>query len=315
MNYAMSTNDVVVKAHNLIKKHIKNTPLIYSKELSEEIGSKVFLKLDSLQVTGAFKIRGVLNFLLKKQQEGKLPSKIVAYSTGNHAIAMSYAAQMLNIQARVYLPKYTLPFKKDMAKLYGAEIIEVDSRTEAEAMALKDSDNGFNLLHPSDDDDVIAGAGTMCLEALMQLKEQGVAPDAIFAPCGGGGLLAGSYLAKESLSPQSKIYGVEPLKANDAYQSVANKSIFKFLQSPQTSADGLRALSISPRTFRYLQKLDDIILIDENEIAQCNDDVNQSLSRKAEASATIGFAAAAKWSIDNPSKSILILITGGNVSQ
>lgn len=309
--------NVIAKAYNLIKRHIYNTPVLYSPELSKIFNNNVFLKLDSLQHTGAFKIRGVLNFLLSKKQTGNLPSKVVAYSTGNHAIAVAYAAKILNISARVYLPRYISQTKKNIVKnLSNVEIIETTSRSEAEFYTQKDAKQEFVAIPPSDNDEVIAGAGTMCYEALLKLQSKHISTQAIFAPCGGGGLLAGSYLAKEYISPESKIYGVEPSEADDAYKSVQNKSIFRFSQTPMTIADGLRALNVSQRTLNYLTKLDNIYLVEEEEIRYWNNYLNNIIPAPSELSATISLAAAKRWSENNESgQNILILISGGNIDK
>lgn len=306
-------DNMIATAYNRIKKYIYNTPLIYCSTLSSLLGNRVFLKLDSMQITGAFKIRGVLNFLLAAQENEQLPERIVAYSTGNHALAMAYISQIFAIHARIYLPSYISSRKKEMLKAYGAEIIEVENRNQAEYLTHQDSQNGFTLLPPSDNDLVIAGAGTMCYEALTKLAQQNMSPNAIFAPCGGGGLLSGSYLAKELYAPSSKIYGVEPREANDAHMSVSNGSIFRFNHSPPTAADGLRALSVSKRTFQYLQLLDEIYLVEESEIIYWNNFFNNLFPFQAELSATISLAAAKKWSESNPKDQvILMLISGGN---
>ena len=309
--------DIVLNALNLIKKYVYNTPVLYSPHLSELYGNQVYLKLDSLQITGAFKIRGVLNFLLHRQQKQQLPQKIVAYSTGNHALAIAYAARVFDVQARIYLPVYASSVKKEMARhIGGAEVVEVVSRAEAERKTIEDSlHNGFTAIPPSDDDSIIAGAGTMCYEALLKMQSIGSAPDAIFAPCGGGGLLAGSYLAKNELSSKSKLYGVEPSEADDAFRSVRDNSIASFSQSPMTVADGLRALNVSNKTLDYLRRLDNIYLVEEQEIIRWNKYLNNILPVQSEFSATISLAAAQKWSQDNKNKTILILISGGNIDS
>lgn len=314
MDQTEQTAKMVTKAHNRIIKYIHKTPIMQLKHLNETINNNVYFKMDSMQITGAFKIRGVLNFLLSMQEKGDLPTKIVAYSTGNHALAMAHAAKILNITARVYLPKNVSLIKKEIAANYGAEIIEVDTRQQAEDMALQDSLNGYTYLHPSDNDLTIAGAGTMCYEALLEMQGTG-SPDYIFAPCGGGGLLSGSYLAKEILSPYTKLYGVEPLNANDAHRSIESGSLFRFKDSPNTTADGLRALSISSRTLEYLKKLDGFHLVTEESILFWTAYLIQAMKQPCEPSAAISLAAAYEMIKANniKGKKILILITGGNI--
>lgn len=304
----------VEKAYSRIRPYIHHTPLLHSNLLNEMLKCKVYFKMDAVQKTGAFKIRGVLNHLLKMKEDGMMPEKIVAYSTGNHALAMSYAAKLFGIKARVYLPMNVSPIKKKIAKNYGAEVVEVSTRNEAEELAARDGKGQFHYLHPSDDDQTIAGAGTMCYEALLELKQMGEKIDAIFAPCGGGGLLSGSYLAKELLSQESQLHGVEPQLANDAYLSLSNGKIHRFEKSPETIADGLRALSISQRTLKYLSMLDDFHLVSEEEIRYWTAWLIQMMKVTCEPSAAISMAAANNW-IRNagPNKVVLILITGGNL--
>ncbi len=314
MNYTIQTSDVVAKAYSRIKSYIHKTPLLHSNALNNILGSKIYFKTDAVQKTGAFKIRGVLNHLLTLKERGNMPQKIVAYSTGNHALAMSYVAKMFGIHARVYLPKNVSAVKKRIAEYYGAEVVEVDSRQQAEEATKSDSKESFYYLHPSDDDFTIAGAGTMCYEALLDLEKFGVKPDAIFGPCGGGGLLAGSYLAKQLLSPATELHGVEPKIANDAYQSLNSARIFRFKESPNTIADGLRALSVSNRTLKYLKKLDGFHLASEKSIRYWTAWLVQMMKVSCEPSAATSMVAAHSWLQKNSkNKDILVLITGGNI--
>lgn len=314
MNYTIQTPDVVAKAYLRIKNYIHKTPLLHSNVLNKMLGSKVYFKMDAVQKTGAFKIRGVLNHLLVLKEQGNTPKKIVAYSTGNHALAMSYAAKIFDIHARVYLPKNVSPVKKRIAEYYGAEVVEVNSRQEAEEAARNDGKRKYHYLHPSDDDSTIAGAGTMCYEALLDLEKLGEKPDAIFGPCGGGGLLAGTYLAKQLLSPITELHGVEPEVANDAYHSLNSGEVFRFEDSPDTIADGLRALSVSNRTLSYLKKLDGFHLSDEESIRYWTAWLIQMMKVTCEPSAAISMAAAHSWlKKTSKNKVILVLITGGNV--
>jgi threonine dehydratase len=314
MDYMEQSFKDVAESYIRIKPYIHKTPLLHSNLLNKMLNSKIYFKMDAVQKTGAFKIRGVLNHLLALKEQDKMPEKIVAYSTGNHALAMSYAAKLFNIESRVYLPKNVSPIKKHIAKYYGAEVISVATRQQAEDAAKIDSRNGFHYLPPSDDDYTIAGGGTMCYEALLQIKKTGQKIDAIFGPCGGGGLLAGSYLAKEKLSPETALHGVEPQNADDAYKSLYSPDIFRFKESPCTMADGLRALSVSPRTLNYLKKLDGFHLVDEESIRYWTISLTQMLKVTCEPSAAISMAAVKCWlKKQRPNRNILVLITGGNV--
>ncbi len=313
MTSTVQIPEAVAKAYKRIKPYLHKTPLMQSNLLNKMLGCNIYFKMDAVQKTGSFKIRGVLNHLLSLQEQGSMPKQIVAYSTGNHALAMAYAAQLFDINARVYLPKNVSLLKKNIAKSYGAEVIEVETRQEAEDAAKKDGENGYHYLHPSDDDSTIAGAGTMCYEALIDMKVMDKEPNAIFGPCGGGGLLSGAYLAKELLLPKAALHGVEPEIANDAYRSLQDGKIFRFAQSPNTIADGLRALSVSPRTLNYLKKLDGFHLVDEESIGCWTSRLIQLTKLTCEPSAAISMGAVKNWVKDNPNKIVLVLITGGNV--
>ncbi len=314
MNLLIQTPDKVAQAHNRISSYIHNTPLLYSETLNKMLRSNIYFKMDAVQKTGSFKIRGVLNHLLFLKENNQMPKKIVAYSTGNHALAMACSAKMFGIDARVYLPQNVSPIKKRIAKHYGAEVIEVETRNQAEELSKKDSKKGFYYMHPSDNDETIAGAGTMCLEALKQMSDFGVKVDAIFASCGGGGLLAGTYLAKEFFSPVSQVIGAEPALANDAHQSLKLGSLSRFSDSPNTIADGLRALSISERTFAYIKKLDDFRTYDEESIYYWTSWLMQTTKVTCEPSSAISMCAASEWFKNgNYGKTALVLISGGNV--
>lgn len=323
MEIALQTKENVIVAYNRIKYFIHKTPIVYSGTLNNLLGSNVFFKIDALQKTGAFKIRGVLNKLLSLKEQGVMPSKIVAYSTGNHALAISYAAKLFGISARVYLPENVSLIKKNIAKYYGAEVITLSTRQEAEDAAKFDGSTGeYAYLHPSDDDEIIAGSGTMCFEALTSLMNgeiggEKVIPDAIFASCGGGGLLSGTFLSKELLSPSSLLIGAEPEIANDAYLSLQKNSIYRFQNSPNTCADGLRALGVSDRTFAYLKKIDELMLVSEENISYWTAWLTQLIKITCEPSAAISMAAAYAWlkRHNKRDKTILVLISGGNIDH
>lgn len=311
MNLLLQNPQNVATAHNRIKQYLHLTPIVHSESLNEMLGHEVFFKVESLQKTGAFKVRGVLNHLLELKEQNKLPNKIVGYSTGNHGIGLAYAGKIFGIKARIYLPLNTSLIKQQAVIHYGGEVIYTDTREDAEEKAKLDESQGFYYMHPSDSDFTIAGAGTLCYEALQQV---GFSPDAIFASCGGGGLISGSYLAKELISPTSLLIGSEPLAANDAYLSVKNNSISRFKDSPNTIADGLKTLSISARTFEYLKKLDGFYLAEECEIYYWTAWLTHLLKVICEPSSSINMVSVVNWlKTQTTPKKILVLISGGNI--
>jgi len=301
----------VVNAYERIKHYLHHTPVLRSDTLNEMLNHDIYFKVDSLQKTGAFKVRGSLNHLLTLQERNMLPQKVVAYSTGNHGIGLAWSARMLDIHARIYLPKNTSAIKQQAAKYYGAEVIYTDTRAEAELRTAEDGQRDFYYMHPSDSDLTIAGAGTLCYEALKQMN---FVPDAIFASCGGGGLLSGAYLAKECLASKSLLFGVEPLEANDAYNSLQNGKIVKFSSAPETIADGLKTLCVSERTFQYLKKLDAMFLVKEEEIYYWTAWLIHLLKVACEPSCALNMAGICQWlASQKTKKSILVLISGGNI--
>jgi threonine dehydratase len=301
----------IEKTKRNISAYLYNTPLISSTTLNQLLGHNIYFKLDALQKTGSYKVRGVINHLLTLKELNQLPKKIVCYSSGNHGIGVSWVAKQLGLEARIYLTKNTAQVKYNAIKFYEAEIVETESRIEAEILSQKDQEQGYYFLHPSDSDTVIEGSATLCYEALSSMESK---PDAIFASIGGGGLISGTYIAKNILSPSSLVFGSEPTIADDAYRSREDGKIFAFKNSPNTIADGLKTLKISERTFQYIKKIDGIYRIEENDIAYSTAWLIHLLKVTVEPSSAINLIAAMKWLKDQEKgKNILILISGGNI--
>jgi threo-3-hydroxy-L-aspartate ammonia-lyase len=297
---------------NRISSYLHSTPIVGSESLDNMLGHKFIFKAESLQKTGAFKVRGVLNHLLYLKEHNSLPEKIVAYSTGNHGIGVAYASKMLGVKARIYLPENTAKLKQQQCKYLGAEVIYTKTRIEAEQLSIQDSiSKDFYYMHPSDSEITISGAGTVCFEALNQYANK---VDAIFASCGGGGLLSGCYSAKEEFNKNIKLIGSEPEQANDAQRSLETGKIFSYNNSPDTIADGLRTLKLSERTFSYLKKLDDFITVSEYDIEYWTVWLIQMLKIMIEPSCAVAMASASKWLLkQSEKKTVLIILSGGNI--
>lgn len=306
---ALSSEDVL-RAQSRIAPHIHRTPLVTSPLLNEWLGHEVHFKLESQQAIGAFKIRGALNALLSLAEQNCLPKRVVAVSSGNHAQAVARACAMLGCEATVVMPKFVSQVKQIATRGYGAKLILTDTRQEADAQAhaLRQQDAYF--IHPSDDDAVIAGQGTACLEAL----QDGAAPEAIFATCGGGGLLSGSWLAAQALAPQAAVFGAEPKIANDAARSYASGSIVAFEHTPMTIADGARTLHVSERTFYYLRQLAGFYEAEEEQIIYWSQWLSHVLKVSVEPTSAVAMAAAFEWlKTQSGRKRALVIISGGNI--
>lgn len=308
------TFDDVFSAHSRIKNHIKNTPVISNKKLNQELGAEVFFKMDNQQEAGSFKARGAFNAILTYQEKhGKFPEKIVVQSSGNHATAIAFVCKKFGIPALIYMIKNASPFKIAAVKNLGAEIVLLEKRSEVNRMAEEKQKEGYFFIHPSSGEDVICGQGTATFEALSEIGEV----SAIFTPCGGGGLVVGSFLAAQKLSPTAKIFGCEPLNANDVAISLREGKIFNFEDTPNTIADGARTLAISERCFAYVKQLAGILEISEEEIFFWQKKLVEELQQKIELTSALAIAGAVQYLKKNPEKKnqkILVVISGGNTT-
>lgn len=300
----------VAEAYQRISTYVNKTPLVQSLLLNQWSGHNIWFKLENTQKIGAFKARGAINALLTLKEQGALPANVVTFSSGNHAQAVAWACRLLGIAATILIPKSASALKRQAAKSYGATVVEVDSRQEAEKGIEAYMKHGHYLLPPYDHDDVILGQGTACLEAL----SENLQPDAVFAPCGGGGLMSGTFLAVRHLAPNAMVYGAEPLLANDAAQSLQAGKIIRLEDTPDTIADGVRTLSVSPRTFHYLKQLSGIYEIEELEIKYWFQWLNHLLKTYCEPTGVLGMAAAWHWlKAQTEPKTVLVIISGGNM--
>lgn len=299
----------VSTAHHRIKPYIHQTPLLQSHILNAMLHAKIYFKFEGAQKVGAFKARGALNTLLHLQEQNALPKKIVAYSSGNHAQAVAWAARQLNIEATIIVPAMASPIKIAATRSYGATVIVKESRQEVEDLAHEMAKTAF-LLPPYDHDEIIAGQGTATLESWQQEGNF----DAVFAPCGGGGLISGTYLATRLFSDTAAVYACEPKIANDAAQSYKTGTIQRFSTSPMTIADGVRTLGVSERTFQYIKKLAGFYEISEEQIIYWTQWLTHLLKINLEPTSALGMAGAYEWiKQDNHNKKILVILSGGNI--
>jgi threonine dehydratase len=315
--YAFKPFDIIdpeeiVKTYERIKSYIHRTPLLESSLLSGWLGHEIIFKAESFQKTGSFKARGAINKILTLKEQNNLPDRVVAFSAGNHSQAVAWVAKQFGIHATIFMPEITSPIKIQATKSYGAEVVITKTRQEAENRTDELAKDGAYLIHAYDDDAIITGQGTAALESLQDIGEK---PDAIFGACGGGGLLAGNYLAKELLSPSTQIFGVEPKAANDATKSYNEGKIYRFYDSPNTVADGVRTLSLTNRTFHYIKNIDGFIEVEEKDIFYWVQWLSHILKVIVEPTAALAMAGAHKWlAKQSTKKRILVILSGGNVS-
>ncbi|KKB96121.1 L-threonine dehydratase catabolic TdcB [Candidatus Arcanobacter lacustris] len=300
----------IYDAYNRIKNYVNYTPVVRSQELDLLTGHRIHFKLENQQKMGAFKTRGVMNVLLKLKEQANPPKEIVAFSTGNHGKAISHLCAEFGFKATIVMPENVPLSKQRAAENENTKIIITKTRQETEDLVAEIAAGGAYLIPPSDHDMVISGNGTACYEALKEVYN----PDAVFVPCGGGGLAAGSYLATKLFSDNIKLFAAEPAVANDAHISFDRGEIFRFKDAPNTIADGARTLGVSPRTFHYLKQIDGFYDVTEKEIVKCMIDINKMLGIICEPTSALALGACYKWLEGQKSrKEVVVIITGGNI--
>lgn len=305
----LSKTDIIA-AYKRISGFVTNTKVVSDEIINKKLGNQIFFKLDNLQKTGSFKARGAFNHLLSLKEQQKLPKKVVVVTSGNHGIAVSYICKEFRLECLIYTSKITPKSKIAAMEANGAQIIVTEKRSQANKLAQDKVSDGYHFIHPSADDMVIAGQGSVFLEVLEEMEEI----DAVFAPCGGGGLVSGIYLASQTAQNKPKIFAVEPESGNDSYLSVKNGKIFTFDESPNTIADGARTLAISENTFQYLKKISGILTVNEQKIENWTKELNKTLEGKIEPTAACAIAGCEKWITENNIKdqNILVVISGRN---
>jgi len=310
----LSTNDVLI-AYERINKYLNKTPIFTSTTLNKFLGGhKIYFKMECFQKIGAFKSRGAFNKLIHLIENNQKPEHVVAVSSGNHAQGIALACKTFNVKATIYMNKSVSPLKIRATKSYGAEVILVNSNQEADQKASEAEKKGAFFIHPFDDDQIIAGQATVAYEALQELNDVDI--NAIFAPCGGGGLLSGSYIASKLFNENIAIIGGEPENCNDAAISLKNDKLHIFEDLPPSIADAIRTLSISEKTFSYLKNINEIIETSEEEIIYWTQWLQHLLKTTAEPCSGVAMSAAYKWlQKQNTQKNILVIISGGNISN
>jgi len=252
----------IVAAHARIAPHIHRTPVLTSRLLDAMAGARLFFKCDNFQKTGSFKIRGASNAIFSMSKE-QIANGIVTLSSGNHGAAVACAAAWRDVPAYIVMPQNTPKVKCQAVENYGGRITfcEPTLTSRAETAARVQAETGATLVHPYDDDRIIAGQATAAKELLEEVNDL----DAVFAPVSGGGLLSGTCLGAQGMRPEIVVFGCEPERADDAYRSLTS-GVLQSLDASDTIADGLRA-SLSARTFAILrERVARILLVSEAEI-------------------------------------------------
>lgn len=258
--------DLVVAAGRL-KDSLMPTPLTSSQLLNIELGGDVYLKLESLQPTGSYKIRGAYNKCCHLKESSGADVSIITASSGNHGLACAYAAKLLGMEAKVYVPVTTPQIKKDNIRALGAALVEVgNTYDESFICACEEAEKSDNLyyVHPVSDIDVVAAQGTISLEILGQLEDV----EQVIIPLGGGGLSSGIAFAIKNLKPEVKVISVMPA-GSDVYLKSRQAGKLISIENPHSIADAVVRKCGEEYLFPYIEKyVDEIVTVKEESIKE-----------------------------------------------
>ena len=298
------------KAHETIKDTVHQTPILSCRALSRLAKGDLYFKCENFQLGGAFKIRGAYNRLAQLNEE-EMKRGVVAYSSGNHAQGVALAAQILGIQATIFMPVDAPKVKLAGVKGYGAEAIMVGttSAQRREAALEFSEETGAVVIPPFDDFHIIAGQGTVGLEMALQV------PDVtrVVVPIGGGGLISGISIAVKALKPEVEIIGVEPELAAKMANSLAHGEITETIPG-DTLGDGLKPVKPGKLTFAAVQKnVDRVVTVGEREIAAATKLIMERAKIVVEPSGAVTLAACLFKKIDCSKGKTVLVFSGGNV--
>ena len=304
----MLTLDNVYRASYALKNIIRKTDVIYAPKLRTDC--ELYLKTENLQITGSFKVRGSYYKMSRLSEEEKARG-VIACSAGNHAQGVALSAQKNGIKAVICLPDGAPISKVEATKSYGAEVCLVEGVYDdayKKALALRD-EKGYSFIHPFDDEDVIAGQGTIALELAEQLPDL----DVVIVPVGGGGLISGIAYTIKTLNPNVKVYGVQASGAPSMVNSIHDGKI-ETLPSVSTIADGIAVKCPGNLTYELCrQYVDDIVTVTDDEISAAILALMEQHKLVTEGAGAIAVAAAMFGKVDIKGKKVVCLLSGGNI--
>ena len=304
----MLTLDNVYRASYVLKDVVRKTDVIYAPKLKP--GAQIYLKTENLQITGSFKVRGSYYKMSRLSDEEKAKG-VIACSAGNHAQGVALSAQKNGIKAVICLPDGAPISKVEATKSYGAEVCLVEGVYDdayKKALSLRD-EMGYTFIHPFDDEDVIAGQGTIALEVAEQIPDL----DAIIVPIGGGGLISGVAYTIKTLNPNIKVYGVQAAGAPSMLRSVKDGDIEE-LDSVSTIADGIAVKKPGNITYDMCKKyVDEIVTVTDDEISAAILALMEQHKLVTEGAGAVAVAAAMFNKVDIDGKKTVCLLSGGNI--
>lgn len=304
----MLTLDKIYKASHVLKEVIRTTDLIKAPKINPD--ADVYLKTENLQVTGSFKVRGAYYKISQLSEEEKAKG-VIACSAGNHAQGVALAATKAGIKSLICLPDGAPISKVEATKAFGADVCLVEGVYDdayQKALQLRD-EKGYTFIHPFDDENVIAGQGTIGLELLDQLPDM----DAVVVPIGGGGLISGVAFAIKQLNPNIKVYGVQAAGAPSMANSITDGKIER-LDSVSTIADGIAVKEPGTNTFGLVQEyVDEIVTVTDDEISGAILALIEQQKLIAEGAGAVSVAAVMFNKVPVKGKKVVCLVSGGNI--
>ena len=304
----MLTLDNVYRASHALKNVIRKTDVIYAPKLRSD--AEIYLKTENLQITGSFKVRGSYYKMSRLTDEEKARG-VIACSAGNHAQGVALSAQENGIKSVICLPDGAPISKVEATKSYGAEVCLVEGVYDdayRRALELRD-EKGYTFIHPFNDEDVIAGQGTIALEVIEQLPEL----DAIVVPVGGGGLISGIAYTVKTLCPSVKVYGVQASGAPSMANSIRDGKIEE-LASVSTIADGIAVKTPGSLTYELCSKyVDEIVTVTDDEISAAILTLMEQQKLVTEGAGAAAVAAVMFDKVDVKGKKAVCVLSGGNI--
>ena len=304
----MLTLDKIYKASHVLRSVIRKTDLIHAPLVNPD--SEIYLKTENLQITGSFKVRGAYYMMSQLTEEEKARG-VIACSAGNHAQGVALAAAKNHIKSLICLPDGAPISKVEATKSYGAEVCMVNGVYDdayKKALELKEEKN-YTFVHPFDNEDVIAGQGTIGLEILEQMPDV----EAVIVPIGGGGLISGVAFAIKNLNPNIKVYGVQASGAPGMRNSIRDGKI-ECLDHVSTIADGIAVKEPGEHTFQYVsQYVDEIVTVTDDEISAAILALIERQKLIAEGAGAASVAAAMFNKVPIQGKKTVCLVSGGNI--
>jgi threonine dehydratase len=308
----LPTHADVEAAARRIHGHAQRTPVMTSRLVDSSLGAKVFFKCENFQRAGAFKFRGAFNALSSLKAEARARG-VIAFSSGNHAQAVALSARILKMEATIVMPTDAPKSKLEATLAYGARVVTYDRYAESrEEIAQRlAAERGAAIIPPFEHPDVIAGQGTVAAELIGQVGPL----DVLFVCLGGGGLLAGSALAANALSPGCRIIGVEPEAGNDGQQSFRGGAIVR-IAVPKTIADGAQTQALGQTTFEIIRRLvNDVMTVSDAELIECMRFLFTRMKIVVEPTGCLGFAAVRALGRALEGQRVGVILSGGNVDD